>query len=544
MVYQVYPRSFADADGDGIGDLDGVRSRMDYLVALGVDGVWLSACNPSPGADQGYDVADYTDIAAEYGGLRALDDLVAALHGAGMRLLMDLVPNHCSTEHPWFVEALAAGRGSPARARFLFRDGQGPNGDEPPNNWQSVFGGPAWARVTETDGSAGQWYLHLFAPEQADFDWTNPVVGDFFEDVLRFWFDRGVDGLRIDVAHGLAKDPALPDWAPGDPGPAPMWDQGAVHDIYRRWRRITASYPGRALTLVGEAWVGDIDVFSRYLASDELTQAFFFDLLVQPWQAAAWRASIDRGLAVATSTGAPTTWVLANHDVHRTVTRYGRDQTDLIPNPHDLSGTTRVRGPVDLVQGARCARAAALVSVALPGALYLYQGEELGLPEVLELPEQARRDPIALRTNGEDLGRDGCRVPLPWRSRQVALGFSPGPAPAASWLPQPAWLAEYAVDREERDPESALTLYRAALRLRRTVFPPGQGFAWLAVDGRDDVLAFRRGSAVCVAAFGPAGVDLPPEWGEVALSSAAVAGGHLPGESAAWLVASQDAASA
>ncbi len=567
VVYQVYPRSFADADGDGIGDLDGIRSRLPYLIELGVDGLWLSPCYPSPQADHGYDVADYTDIEPDYGTLDSFDALLADAHARGLKLLMDLVPNHCSSAHPWFQAALASAPGSAERARFLFRDGRGPDGSLPPNNWRSVFGGSAWTRVEEADGSGpGQWYLHLFDTAQPDFDWSNPDVGDLFEQVLRFWFDRGVDGFRIDVAHGLVKDSELPDWEPGpgnDRSDAPMWNQEGVHAVYRRWRAVADSYVGRDLTLVGEIWVPRVSDLALYLRPDELPQAFYFDLLTQPWRAPFLRAAITRGLQQIASTGAAVTWTLSNHDVHRTVTRYGQDQDrPWVASDEDPAAGTRFRGPTDLEQGTRFARSAILMLLALPGSAYLYQGEELGLPEVMDLADDARQDPIWRRTHGEEPGRDGSRVPLPWSAEEDSFGFSAGAAesgaaesgagesgagesaaadgepvePGRPWLPQPYWFAEYAVDVELSDPLSMLSLYRRALTLRRTLVPGHEvELAWVEVPGRDDILAFARGDLVCAVSCGDAPLLLPEDWGEVRLASAPVEGRTMPAGGGVWM---------
>jgi len=542
VIYQIYVRSFADSGGDGIGDLAGIRSRLDYVQGLGVDGIWLNPCYPSPQKDHGYDVADYTDIEPTYGDLTEFDALLADCHDRGLKLLMDVVPNHCSSAHPWFVGAVAAGPGSRERARFLFREGRGPGGEEPPNNWQGMFGGPAWTRVAEADGKPGQWYLHLFDPAQPDFDWRNPEVGDLFEDVLRFWFERGVDGFRIDVAHGLVKDGALPDGPMDEQGHpkhnAAMWNQPEVHEVYRRWRRIADSYAGD-LVLVGEIWVDDVADLAHYLRPDELPQAFFFDLLIQPWRAAALRSAIDRGLTQITATGAVTTWTLSNHDVHRVVTRYGQEQPPEVDRGADPANSTRARGPVDVALGTRRARAALLLLLALPGSVYLYQGEELGLPEVMDLPDDARTDPIWKRSHHTEYGRDGCRVPLPWTAAGASFGFSPTDDAAPSWLPQPNWFAEYAVDAQEHDPDSVLRLYRTALRLRRDLAGDlAQPLEWVEVPGREDVFAFRRGALTCVVVCGSEPFEAPVAWGELALGSAAgptPAHRLVPPESAAWL---------
>jgi alpha-glucosidase len=542
VVYQVYVRSFADSDGDGVGDLDGVRERLDHLVALGVDGLWLNPCYPSPQVDHGYDVADYTDIEPAYGSLDSFDALLAQAHRLGLRLLLDLVPNHCSSQHPWFLAALAAEPGSPERDRFLFRDGRGPAGAEPPNNWRSVFGGPAWTRVSDSEGSPGQWYLHLFDAQQPDFNWRSSDVGDLFESILRFWFDRGIDGFRIDVAHGLVKDPELPDVDPEQAGAhSPMWNHPDVHEVYRRWRRIADSYPGRDLTLVGEIWLPDVQDLALYLRPDELPQAFYFDLLTQPWRAPALRAAIGSGLTHIAKVGAAVTWTLSNHDVHRTVTRYGQDQSVVVGSSQDPAAGTRARGPVDLVQGKRYARSAIMMLLALPGSVYLYQGEELGLPEVMDLPLAARQDPIVRRSDGADLGRDGCRVPIPWEHDQPSFGFSLTDAPAPPWLPQPDWFGGYAVDVEMTDAGSFLSLYRRALELRREHFcEPAADLEWIELPGSPDALAFRRGARVCLVNCGDSPFALPQEWGHVVLASAAMDGRTAPAASAVWLSTVED----
>ncbi|WP_410573901.1 glycoside hydrolase family 13 protein [Amycolatopsis sp. cmx-4-61] len=534
VVYQLYVRSFADSDGDGVGDLGGVIGRLGHIAGLGADAIWLNPCYPSPQADHGYDIADYHGVNPEYGSLETFDRLVAEAHDRGLRILMDLVPNHCSERHPWFTAALAAGPGSPERARFVFRDGRG---DEPPNNWQSVFGGPAWTRVTEADGTAGQWYLHLFTREQPDFDWRNPEVLAYFDDVLRFWFDRGVDGFRIDVCHGLVKDAALRDWDPAEGSyNAYSWNRPEVHDIFRRWHALAAGYgPDRDLLLVGEVWVPDPADLDRYLRPDELHQAFSFDLLVQPWEARALRAAIGRATARTAGHGAPAAWTLANHDVHRAVTRYGIVRPEPAPASNDaFAALMRPRGEVDADLGERRARAALLLVLALPGSVFLYQGEELGLPEVQDLPDEARQDPVFHRTGGREKGRDGCRVPLPWTADAPAFGFGTG----VPWLPQPAWFARYAADVQEKDDKSTLHLYRRAVGLRRErrLGRPGP-VEWLETAD-DAVLAFRRGALVCAVNTGSTPFTAPAEWGKVVLGSAAADG--VPGDSAAWFVSEPD----
>jgi alpha-glucosidase len=517
VIYQIYPRSFADSDGDGIGDLPGIRSRLSYLRELGVDAVWISPFYPSPMADAGYDVSDYRDIEPIFGTLADADALLSDAHALGLKVIVDLVPNHTSDEHPWFREALAAAPGSPERARYLFRDGRGPDGAEPPNDWASLFGGGAWERITEADGRPGQWYLHLFDPKQPDLDWTNPEVVEEFHSILRFWLDRGIDGFRIDVAHGLAKDPAMPDlgerWvAPGAAEAGhPMWDRDEVHDVYRGWRLVADAYPGDRV-FVGEVWVQTPGQLARYLRADELHTAFNFTYLVAPWDAKALRSAIDDSIDALSSVGAPATWVLSNHDVVRHVTRYGG-------------------GAV----GTRRARAATLLTLALPGGAYVYQGEELGLPEVVDLPGEVRQDPAFGRTAGEDGFRDGCRVPIPWSGDAPPFGFGPGDG--QPWLPQPADWAGLTVERQEGDPASMLTLYRAALELRRDREELGDGvMAWIDTEG--DLLAFRRDPGfVCVVNVGgePAAPPDAVRDGALLLSSDPLEpDGRLPGATSAW----------
>lgn len=539
VIYQVYLRSFADADGDGIGDLEGLRRRLAHLQRLGVDGLWINPCYPSPQADHGYDVADYMNIDRAYGDLAAFDRLLGEAHEKGLRVLMDLVPNHCSVEHPWFQAALASPPNSRERARFFFRDGQGADGESPPNDWPSVFGGSAWTRITEPDGRPGQWFLHLYAEQQPDLDWRHSDVGEHFDDVLRFWFDRGVDGFRIDVAHGLVKSEGLPDWplplhAAGPDGPPPMWNQPEVHEIHRRFRRIADSY-ARDLTLVGEIWVHDPIDLALYLRPDELPQAFYFDLLTQPWTAPALRASVQRGLDHIGSTGATITWTLANHDVHRAVTRYGQDQNLVKPTPEHPSEVTRLRGPVDLDQGNATARAALLFVLALPGSVYIYQGEELGLPEVMELPDEARQDPFFVRSHGATKGRDGSRVPLPWTSGGKSFGFSLVDTTTESWLPQPSWFADYAVATQIQDATSMLALYCRALSARKAMIDFAEPLEWIEVPDDADAFAFRRGSVTVVVTCGSRSLPLDREWGAVALASADLEAGALPPLACAWL---------
>ncbi|RXZ48489.1 glycoside hydrolase family 13 protein [Agromyces binzhouensis] len=529
-VYQIYPRSFADADGDGIGDLRGIRARVPYLQDLGIDAVWMSPFYPSALADGGYDVDDYRDIDPRLGTLAEFDDLVAALHEAGIRVIIDIVPNHTSDRHEWFREALASPRGSAARARYVFRDGLGPDGSLPPADWTSAFGGPAWEPVGD-----GQWYLHYFATEQPDLNWDNREVRDDFLRTLRFWSDRGVDGFRIDVAHGLAKrlDDELPDQATLDAlprdGAHPLWDRDEVHEIYAEWRGVFDEYtPPR--TAVAEAWV-ESHRRPRYASVEGLGQAFNFDLLEAPFDAAEFRRIVDANLALAAASGSSTTWVLSNHDVVRHATRYGLPEPSVPGEKHGgawlLSGGTTPA--LDRERGLRRARAASLFVLALPGSAYLYQGEELGLPEVADIPAAQRQDPAYFRNPGVDIGRDGCRVPLPWESEGDSFGFGP----AGAHLPQPAWFGEYAADGQSDDPTSTLSMYRRALALRHDL-QGAEELEWVPTADAD-VVHFRRPDGwEVVANFGPRPVALP-EGASVLVASGDLDDGVLPAETTAWL---------
>ena len=524
VIYQVYVRSFADADGDGTGDLAGVRSRLPYLRDLGVDALWFTPWYRSPMADGGYDVADYRSIDPVFGTLAEAERLIHEAFALGIRTIIDVVPNHVSHTHDWFRAALAAAPGSAERARFWFRPGRGADGAQIPTQWRSNFGGPTWTRTSDADGTPGEWYLHLFTPEQPDLNWDHPEVRTEHEDVLRFWFDRGVAGIRIDSAALLVKDPALPEvpTAPG-PGEHPHVDRDGLHQIYRSWRAIADAYrPPRVL--VGEVWLEDPERFARYLRPDEMHTAFNFDFMARPWDAKELRQSIEMTLDAHLAVGAPPTWVLSNHDVTRPVTRYGRTDTAF------AFATKRFGTPTDLALGRRRARAAALLTAALPGCLYIYQGDELGLPEVEDLPRTALQDPMHHRSGGVDPGRDGCRVPLPWSGERSPFGFAADDG-AAPWLPQPLAWADLTVERQDADPWSMLRLYRTVLRLRREIDSESP-FEWL--DTAGDVIAFRRANVACVVNFGSVAVDLP-EHTDVLLVSDELADGRLRPDSAAWL---------
>jgi alpha-glucosidase len=493
VFYEIYVRSFADSDGDGVGDLHGIRSRLPYVRELGVDAIWLTPFYPSPGADHGYDVAAYTDVDPQLGTLEDFDALVTDAHELGLRLIVDIVPNHTSNEHEWFRNALSD-PSHPDRGRYMFRPGLDGG---PPNGWTSAFGGSAW----KLDERSGEYYLHFFAPEQPDLDWHNELVQRDFEDVLRFWLERGVDGFRIDVAQALFKDQSLAEVEEPDP---PTWhadwvtsvNQPELHPLYRRWRRLADAYRGERI-FVGEIVLENQEAVAQYVRPDELQLAFNFALLWDPWDAEAMRDTIDRTVSAMAAVGAVPTWVLENHDVPRAPTRYGGGK-----------------------EGRRRARAAALLLLALPGAAFLYQGQELGLQEV-ELPDEARRDPVFFRTRGARKGRDGCRVPIPWTSDPPVFGFTTG----EPWLPMPGEWEHESVAAQSTDPSSTLELYRSALSDR-----PSGGFEWL--ESPAGTLVFRRGEVICLVNVDAPWLELPD--GDVVLASEGVSD-RLPPGAAAWV---------
>ncbi len=526
VVYQIYPRSFVDLNGDGIGDLPGISSRADYLSSLGIDAVWLTPFYPSALVDGGYDVADYRNIDPHVGTLRQFDSMLEILHRRGLRVFIDLVPNHSSNLHPWFQEALAAGPGSAARDRYIFRDGKGEQGELPPNDWPSHWADSCWTRVPD-----GQWYLHLFAPEQPDLNWEHEEVRADFLKTIRFWADRGVDGFRVDVAHGLVKqvsepyvhlESLAPRYLPTD-GSHPLLDRDGLQDVYRQWRQVFDAYQPPIIA-VGEVGAA-LSRRHRYTASDALHQAFNFELLEEPFKAERFRAVIDASLENAADTNASSTWVLSNHDVVRHVSRYGLpDGVDL--NAWLLTGGTRPRA--DLTLGTERARAAVALLLALPGSLYVYQGEELGLPEVASIPIRQLQDPIWERSGNASKGRDGCRVPLPWTRDGEAHGFSPNRA----HLPQPAWFGDLSVEAQDGVAGSMLEFYRHALRLRRDL-QTGEMLQWLEAPS-PDVLYFQRPNGWrCLTNFGSRPVSLPT--GELLLASAEPVGRMLPANATAWL---------
>ena len=554
VIYQIYPRSFADSNGDGVGDLPGITARLDSLAALGVDAVWLSPFYTSPQKDAGYDVADYCDVDPLFGTLADFDVMQKRAHELGLRVIVDIVPNHSSDAHRWFQEAIASPAASAERARYMFRDGKGESGEIAPNNWESVFGGPAWTRLVEPDGTPGQWYLHLFDSSQPDLDWENPWVREQFRDILRFWLDRGVDGFRVDVAHGMIKAQGLPDFTPTpggsmggsgssvdgvslEPGisdhseeqpTAPFWAQDGVHEIYRDWHEVLAAYDGDRV-LCAEAWVEPLTKLARWVRLDEMHQAFNFSYLETPFAGPALRRVIDESIAAFSGVGAPSTWVLSNHDVVRHASRLALTAE----NPQGAGIGPKSLGLPDTELGLRRARAASALMLSLPGSAYVYQGEELGLPEAIDLPDEARQDPTWFRTEGERYGRDGCRVPIPWEADAPAFGFN---TTGASWLPQPADWSVYARDAQTGAAGSTLELYRSVLALRET-YDLGMGTVeWL--EGYDAaVVAFRNGPVTVVSNTGAIAVELP--LGTVLVASGDVEGGILPPDTTVWLIAAE-----
>ena len=527
VVYQIYPRSFADANGDGIGDLEGIISRVPYLKELGVDAVWLSPFYPSALADGGYDVDDYRDVDPRIGNLEQFENMVSALHSAGIRLIIDIVPNHSSDRHVLFQEALASPAGSPARDRYIFRDGLGPDKSLPPTDWRAAFGGNQWEPVGD-----GQFYLHTFAPQQPDWNWDHPDVHEEFIKTLRFWSDLGVDGFRIDVANSLAKDLTEPlptqaelDSYPPEEGNTPLADRDEVHEIYAEWRKVLNEYdPPRSA--IAEAWV-PANRRVRYAMPDGLGQAFNFDLLRANFDAEEFRDLITLNLEYAAQAGSSTTWVLSNHDVVRHASRYG------LPPAEDTHGRDRRwlldmrQEDVDRELGARRARAATMLLLALPGSTYMYQGEELGLFEVTEFGDEDRQDPTFFRSPGFDVGRDGCRVPLPWGSEGISFGFGS----ETPHLPQPTWFGPMSAQSQDGVAGSSLELYRRALRLRRELEGP-ETMEWL--EAPAGALMFRRpGNWVCIANFTAEAFALPK--GKVLLTSSPLEAGLLPPATTAWI---------
>ena len=567
VVYQIYPRSFKDVNGDGLGDIAGVTEKMDYLKNLGVDAIWLSPFYPSDLADGGYDVIDYRNVDPKLGTMDDFDELAKAAHEHGIKVVVDIVPNHSSNLHEWFKAALAAAPGSPERDRYIFRDGKGPNGDQPPTDWIASFGGPAWTRVPD-----GQWYLHMFTKEQPDWNWNNREVRDDFLTTLRFWLDHGADGFRVDVAHGLAKDLDRDDlddyvlWCTSDQpddGTHPVIDRDEVHEIYHEWRKVFNEYNPPAFA-VAEAWVQPNRQY-LYASPDDLGQIFNFEFAKKDWIRDDMHLAIEEGLESAERSGSSATWVMSNHDVPRHASRYGLPQVPASSH-HQLAKDWLLRDGTTYEEnrelGAKRARAAILMELALPGSTYIYQGEELGLPEVADIPWNKLEDPTAFNSVREQIekGRDGCRVPLPWVAADApklddpddefghdgSFGFSPAGAEHDPHLPQPKWYKDFAVDVEDADPNSMLNLYRKALSLRHNLMPQDTELQWLdedrPSDGRDGaagqrggVIAYSRSNGwASVTNFGERPAELPQ--GDVIFASGELTeDGRLPQDTTVWL---------
>ncbi len=533
VIYQIYPRSFKDNNGDGIGDIKGITSKVDYLKSLSIDAVWLSPFYPSALADGGYDVDDYRSVDPKLGSLADFDEMLEKLHNVGIRVFVDIVPNHSSNLHRWFQDALKAAPGSTERNRYIFRDGKGENGELPPTNWISHFAPSAWTHESVMGGKYNQWYCHLFAPEQPDFNWDNREVQEDFLTTLKFWSDRGVDGFRIDVAHMLKKDLSdplkdIPEPRTLDsrvPGNGILFDREDVHEIYKEWRLLFNQYdPPRVA--VAEAWAKPENIY-KYASIDELGQAFNFDLLGAPFNADAFKNIVTRNLNIAKRNKSSSTWVFSNHDQVRPATRYG------LPLNSDLTKFKNSNGtafPLDIELGINRSIAVQMFALALPGCTYIYQGEELGLHEVLNIPESEIQDPQYLRNHKKDKGRDGCRVPLPWNSSGASFGFGDNGA----HLPQPEWFANYSVEAESGRHDSPLEKFRSALALRKELITEEE-LIWHETQN-PDVLHFSRPNGWHVLTnFGVEPFHLDLRGKQEILCSTEWDSAHLPGGATVWL---------
>jgi alpha-glucosidase len=533
VIYQIYPRSFADSNGDGLGDLKGITSRLDSLAALGIDAIWLSPFYSSPQKDAGYDVSNYVDVDPIFGTLADFDELLEKAHSLGLRVMIDLVPNHSSDQHQWFQKALAAEPGSPERSFYHFKDGKGDSGELPPNNWVSMFGGPAWTRVTESDGKPGQWFVHLFDSSQPDLNWANPQVQLEFENILKFWLDRGVDGFRVDQPHAMAKAAGLPDhpyveeagagFIEGRENP-PMWFQEEVHEIFRNWRKILESYPGNR-AMCGEAYVYPLSLMAKWVRPDEFHQTINFRFLDAGWDPKKLVAAINESFEAFDGVGAPSTWVLNNHDVIRHASRFGGDYGRATAS----DGVGANQPQPDSKLGLKVARGATLFMLGLPGASYLFQGEELGLPEHTTLEDGYRQDPTFARTKGQRVGRDGCRIPLPWEPAGESSGFSES---GKSWLPQPASYKDLSRSIQEQDPDSTLALYKTALSLRKQLGLGEGSFGWLDGHLGPDTLGYENSGIQVIYNFGVEPIDLSGL--DILISSEPVSGNRLATNQCAW----------
>ena len=496
VIYQIYPRSFFDSNGDGEGDLPGITQKLQYVADLGVDAIWLSPFFTSPNKDGGYDVADPRDVDPRFGNLADAKLMINKAHELGLKVLVDIVPNHFSSEHEWFKAALNAAPGSKERARFHFYDAKADG--TPPNNWISLFGGPAWTQVAD-----GQYYLHLFDSSQPDLNWENPEVDADFKETISFWVKMGADGFRIDVAHGLVKENILTDHH--DPkglsealridvdmeiekreallASVPFFDRAGVHEIYRSWRKHFDSFE-KPIMAVAEAWVHPPVNGVAYVRPDELHQVFNFDLLIAPFEAKTLFRLINNTIEMLKSVDAYPTWAISNHDSPRVASRVGAEE----------------------------ARALALFLFALPGSCYVYNGQELGLPDA-ELADSDRQDPSFLRTKGETKGRDGARVPMPWSGQVTPFGFSSG----KPWLPLPTSWKDLTVESQVSDSQSSLSLYRNALSLRAKLLNDANDFTWDTSRIEDGVIGFSRNGVKVYLNSGDKSIRLPAR--ELILSS-------------------------
>ncbi len=528
VLYEVYLRSFADADDDGVGDIAGLISRLPYIKELGVDAIWISPWYVSPMLDGGYDVRNYLDTDPLFGSLKDVKNLIDASHELGLRVVLDLVANHCSSQHPWFQSALASPEGSKERDWFYFRDGQGEDGSEPPNDWKSIFGGPAWTRTQNPDGTPGQWYFNLFDSSQPDLNWKNEEVLEHFDDILRFWFDRGIDGFRLDAVSAIGKDNDYRDmgfkpddlYRPDIWGPVPFYDAEGVHDVLRRWRRVAQEYPNEKF-LVGEVVVRDVDRLARYLRRDELQSTLSFDLCKIVWNADTFRQMINTLQGACLERRSWMTWTLSSHDEKRSVSRYSQDG----PVDGALADATPI--------GHERSRSGYLLALALPGSACIFQGEELGLWEVMDIPKDRLQDPIFFRTGKQELGRDGCRVPLPWDENGPSLGFS---AHHDSWLPQPQGWADVSVAAQLDDPSSTLRFFRSVLALRSTLFVDDEWtITW--ESSPTGVLTLRRGPHFrCVVNFSGEPFTIAEDEEALVSSSPLTDGRTIGVNNGAWLV--------
>lgn len=526
VIYQVYPRSFADGNGDGIGDLIGITDKLGSLASLGIDAIWFSPFFKSPQKDAGYDISDYRQIDPIFGTNEDFDALLAKAKSLGIRIIVDIVPNHTSDQHAWFQAALASAPGSTERGYYHFKDGKGQNGELPPNNWQSIFGGPAWSRVTEADGSLGQWYLHLFDSSQPDLNWENPKVADEFDEILRFWLRKGVDGFRVDVAHGMVKRAGLPDATIYDENlrerpisgltmaeaeaAVPYWGQPGVHEAIRRFRRVADEFDDRAMC--AEASMSPLPRLAMWVRPDEYHQSFNFDYMHSAYEPAALKKIITDSIVEYGKVGASSTWVLSNHDGIRHATRLGI-ATENTPRPGD--GIHPSDPAPDEALGLRRARAATAFMLGLPGSSYLYQGEELGLPEAWQLEGKYRQDPTYARTNGERIGRDGCRVPLPWVAGETeSNGFN---STGKSWLPQPSAYRVFSRNLQDGVAGSTLELYKRLLKERREFALGAGAFRWADEYQDKNTLAYINNGILVLSNFGPESVVLPA--GEVLVTT-------------------------